>query len=169
MVSVNEELRCMGLLITQKDNEMPFSNLIKYGKLNFSVDSLNYVDDYLDKVRKNKKKLNHDQLKKVVIRCGTYLGEVVRKANPKKFKWITFDQAYKLSKKDGRKYLDYLGKDLTSCFILYDSKNFNFPLAKPFKFLENGREDSLIGFAMLCLDKAKDNPRYEVRKLNNSK
>jgi len=131
MVSVNEQLRCMGLLLTQKDNETPFSNFLKCDKLNFSVESLNYVDDYLDMVRKNKKKLNNDQLMKVIIRCGTYLGEVIRKANPKKFKWVTYEQAYKISKKEGKEFLDYLGRDLTTSFIIYDSKNLTFPLAKP--------------------------------------
>jgi len=165
MVSINEEVRCIGLLITQEDSEMPFYKFIDYAELDFSLESLNHLDDYLDRVRKNKKKLNNNQLMKVIIRCGTYLGDVIRKTNPKKFKWINYTQAYRISNKNGKKFLDYLGKDLTNSFILYDSKNFNFPLAKPLKFLENGREDSLIGFAMLCLGKAEKNKRYDIRKL----
>jgi len=165
MVSVNEEVSCIGLLITEENPEMPFYNFIDFKKLDFSVESLNHLDNYLDKIRKNKKNLSNEKLMKVIIRCGTYLGEVIRKTNPKKFKWIKYDEAYKIANKDGKKFLDYLGKDLTNSFILYDSKNFNFPLAKPLKFIENGREDSLIGFAMLCLGKAEKNSRFNIRKL----
>lgn len=167
MDSTTKEVSCIGGLITQEDAEMPLYKSINYKKLDFSLESLNHLDDYLNLVRKNKKKISNEQLMKVIIRCGSYLGEVIRKSNTKKFKWITYDQAYKIADKDRKKLLDYLRKDITTNFILYDSKSrtFNFTFAKPFKFLENGRGDSLIGLAMLCLNKVKDNKSFKIRHL----
>ena len=167
MDSTTKEVSCIGTLITQEDAVMPFYKSLDYEKLDFSLDSLNLLDDYLEMVRKNKKKLTQEQLMRVIIRCGSYLGEVIRKTDSKKFRWITYDQAYKIADKDRKKYLDYLGKDITTNFILYDSKSktFNFTLAKPFKFLENGRGDSLIGLAMFCLNKIKGDKAFKIRNL----
>lgn len=148
MKYVTDEVKNIGILLKEDSENTPMGKYLNPKKLDFSLKSLNYVDDYLEKVRKNKKKLTDEEINKVIIRCGTYLGEVIRKEKPKKFNWITYDEAHKLSKE----FMQMIGKNITTHFILYDNHNFSFPLGKAYKFLEYGRSDSLWGFAKLCLE-----------------
>lgn len=142
MISVNEKVREMGVLLVQDPEFTPYSNLIKTKKLDFSLESLKEVDKYLNEVRK--KKLTEDEIKKIVLRCGTYLGEVIIRSRPKNFKWITRDEA---------KLPDFIAKDLTTAFVLLNkSTEMLFPLAKAYKFIENGKDDSLWIFGRYALD-----------------
>jgi len=142
MINTNEKVREMGVLLAQDSELTPYFNLIKTKKLDFSVESLKEVDKYLNEVRK--KKLTEDELKKIVLRCGTYLGEVIIRNRPENFKWITRDEA---------KLPDFFAKDLTTAFVLLKkSKEMLFPLAKAYKFIENGKDDSLWIFGMYALD-----------------
>lgn len=147
--NINKEVSPIGeLLVSDPENNI-LNESIDKNKLNFTIDSLKEVDNYLDKVRKKKKYLNEQDIKKIILRCGTYLGEVIRRLKNRRFIWIPYNTASKISK--GRLPL---GEDLTTCFILYDKKNnlFWFPLAKSYKFIESGRADNLWSFAVVCLD-----------------
>ena len=98
-IPVGELMRCMGLMITGAENSTPYLKYLNIKKLDFTVDSLKYIDEYLLKIRKIKKKLNNDEILLIIVRCGTYLGEVVRKPNPKKFSWMTYESACKVGGK----------------------------------------------------------------------
>jgi len=136
----------MGILLAYGKEGTPFSNLIDIVKLDFSVESLKEVDKYLAKVRK--KKLTEEEQKIIVLRCGTYLGEVIRTNSPKDFDWVHWDNA----KNDFMQ--KHFARDLTTVYIILkkSSGNYLFPLAKVYKFIQNGKEDSLWVFAMWALD-----------------
>ena len=145
MENANSEAESMGQLLVKDPEGTPFPKLIDPTKLNFSIESLNEVDNYLNKVRKNN--ITSEKIR-IIVRCGTYLGEVIRKAEPKKFNWISYSEALKVAPS----FIQLQEKSITNAFILYDStKTLSFPLGKPYKFLQDGRGDSLIGFAKLCL------------------
>lgn len=143
--NVNEKGKCIGLLLKHdyKDNIQP--ECLNHKKLDYSFESLKYIDDYLNRIRKNKKKLSKEQKKILILRCGTYVGEVVRKHYPKKFIWISFDEACKVSKDFSKVY----GGDITSGLVIYNIKSGSFwlPLNKVYKFLKYGKSDSLKFFA----------------------
>ena len=75
---------------TGSDLPTPFKEFLNPTKLDYSLESLKHVDSYLDQVRKKKRKLNDDQVTKVILRCGAYCGEVIRKNSKKDFyySWI---------------------------------------------------------------------------------
>lgn len=134
---------------TGSDLPTPFKEFLDPTKLDFSIESLLVVDSYLSKVFKHKNELNHDQFIKVVARCGTYCGEVVRKNSNGNLYWITFDTAVLINQK-----IEDFGKSVGGAFILFEEPDrFLFPLAKVVKFLENGEGDSLWGFAKMALSK----------------
>ncbi|MGV8131809.1 MAG: hypothetical protein ACP5N7_06950 [Candidatus Pacearchaeota archaeon] len=142
MVNAIEKVREMGILLAKDHEANPYTNLLNFKKLDFSVKSLEEVDRYLNSVRK--KKLTEDEIKKIVLRCGTYLGEVIIRNKPNDFKWITRDEA---------KLPGFIANDLTTAFVLLKkSKEMLFPLAKAYKFIENGKDDSLWIFGMYALD-----------------
>ena len=158
----NKEVFSISLLLADDANNVLTKYLDK-DKLDFTIGSLKVVDNYLDKVRKERKNLNEKDIQKIILRCGTYLGEVIRKSRPKQFVWLSYNSALEFPsfKKFG------FEKDITTYYVLFnkESKGFWFPLAKPYKFLENGRADNLWSFAKVCLnlkeiEKKKKNDRY---------
>ena len=40
--------------------------------------------------------MSEEEIKKIILRCGSYLGEVIRKTNPKRFIWVSYDTARKV-------------------------------------------------------------------------
>ena len=115
-------------------------------KLDFSIDSLSHVNDYLEKVRKDKNV--QANWSAVVLRAGAYVGEVVR-LNDKKTSWIWIDynDAIKIDP-----VIQTYGKSIATAAVLYDGKKgFLFPLAKAEKYLINGKEENVQFFAQVVL------------------
>lgn len=150
----NNEVKLISLLLSQDMNNNVLKQYLNPKEIDFSLKSLKIVDSYLEKIRKEKNKLNEKEIKQVVLRCGTYLGEVIRNIKPKKFIWISYDVASRIYK--GKIPLE---QDITTNFILYDKRDekFWFPLAKSYKFIEYGKSDSLWAFAKVCLEESKEN------------
>ena len=135
------------------DDPTPGADLLEASRLDFTVESLALVDDYLDQMRQ--RQLDEDAYVKVVLRCGAYVGEVVlRNANAKgkSYHWLDFKGALKINKS-----LADFGESLGGAAILWDSASgLSFPLAKVQKFLDNGREDSVQFFAQVMIEKSDD-------------
>jgi len=118
-------------------------------QLDFSVESLKHVDEYLEIIRGDK------ELKKewnrVVLRAGAYVGEVIRRNDKKtKWQWIDLETAKTLNPE----FFRSMPKVVASAAILYNGKSgFVFPLAKVEKYLENGSEDSVTSLAQVMLSK----------------
>ncbi|MES3032234.1 MAG: hypothetical protein V4699_03270 [Patescibacteria group bacterium] len=126
----------------------PLKEFLNSSKLDYSLESLKYVDSYLNEVRKNRKNLTNDQLVKVVVRCGAYCGEVVRKLSKKSLYWIDYDTAIVADPR-----VKSFDKSLYTFYILFaEPMDFSFPLAKAGKYLDNGPEDSLYAFALVVGD-----------------
>jgi hypothetical protein len=89
------------------------------------------------------------------------LGEVIIRNNPKNFKWVTYKEANK-----NDKIPKIFARDLTTAFILVKKSTgeFLFPLAKTYKFIQSGKEDSVWIFGMWALDiKSKKIAVFELR------
>jgi len=144
----NEDLASIALLFSEKDGPpTPGAEYLDYGKLDYSLESLKHVNEYLKKAREMKT-IDRDW-KKVTLRAGAYVGEVIRRGSRKsKPVWIDFETAKKLSPKFFTGGEDELGL----VFVLYDGKDgFSFPIAKVQKFLANGPEDDVYSFASYLL------------------
>jgi hypothetical protein len=118
-------------------------------KLDYSLESLKHVDEYLEKIRKDKdvgKNWN-----RVVLRAGAYVGEVIRRNDSKRrWQWIDFETARSINPK----FFGKLDKTIALAAILHDEQaGFSFPLAKVEKYLDNGSEDSVHAFAQVILSR----------------
>lgn len=118
-------------------------------KLDFSVESLKHVDEYLETIRKDK--LVGKEWNRVVLRAGAYVGEVVRRNDKKnQWQWVDLDTARSLDPK----FSSSIPNVIASAAMLHNSKSgFAFPLAKIEKYLENGSEDSVYFFAQVVLSR----------------
>ena len=132
------------------DNPTPGTELLDPSRLDFTVESLGFVDDYLEQIRGRKLDEDSDDYYKLVLRCGAYVGEVIlRNAKGKTYHWLDYKGALKISK-----IVADFGESLGSMAVLWDSASgLTFPLAKVQKFLDNGREDSVQFFAKAILAK----------------
>ena len=136
-----------GMFVSCPTDPTPGANKLDASKLDFSVASLAHVDDYLDAIRA--RKLGERDKAMVVLRCGAYVGEVIRQNSTERdFHWLDYDEALRLDSVIGTMG----GKSLGLAAILWSGEQrFSFPMAKVMKFLENGREDSVQFFAQVML------------------
>jgi len=145
----NKKMEDIGILLFKDKEGNPLGNTLNINRLDMSITSLKEVDKYLERIRKNKKKLTDKEINKVILRTGTYLGEVIRRKNKKNFIWLSYEEGSKLGD-----FLEKLGKNILTSSVIYDSKNdrFLFVLGKPYKFMEYGKSESLWAFAKVCLE-----------------
>jgi len=134
------------MLCHDRENPTYKRELLDPEKLDFSIDSLKHLDAYLDALHAAPPQ--GDDFVRVVLRCGAYVGEVIRKNSPNELHWVTFKEAAKSST-----YAKGLGFSVATAGILWRNPgNMCFPLAKVCKFIENGREDSVYTFARVILE-----------------
>jgi hypothetical protein len=123
-------------------------------RLDFSVESLKHVNDYLEAIRKHKDVEKQGVTRAVVVlRAGAYVGEVIRKNDSKvQRRWIDYEDAKKVEPK----LIESLGKTIATAAMLYDgNKGFVFPLAKVEKYLIHGAEDDVQFFARAIISSEK--------------
>lgn len=132
------------------DDPTPGIDLLDTSRLDFTVESLSLVDDYLDQMRQQQE-MESDAYCKLVLRCGAYVGEVIlRNSKGKTYHWLDYKGALKISKT----VVDF-GENLGTAAVLWDSATgLTFPLGKVMKFLDNGREDSVQFFAKVMIEKS---------------
>ena len=127
------------------DLPTPYKEFLSPSKLDYSIESLLHVDSYLNEVRKNIKILTNEQYIKVIVRCGAYCGEVVRKLSKKDLHWINYDSAIAIDS-----IVKSLPKTVETFYILFAEPNdFSFPMSKVGKYLDNGPEESLYSLALM--------------------
>ena len=136
------------LFFQTSDDPTIGADLLAPSALDYSIESLATVDDYLDKVRQHKDITS--VWNKVALRCGAYVGEVVRRnCQKRELHWVDYENALKLDNASFRQ----MGQSIGNSVSLYGGNSwFCFPLAKVDKFLENGREDSVHSFARVIID-----------------
>jgi hypothetical protein len=121
-------------------NESFFSDL----NMDFSIESLIHVDSYLESLRDDLPE--DDELIKITMRCGSYVGEVIRKNSSDSYNWVEHKQAEKINEQ-----IKSWGFGLATASVLWSEPDkFIFPLAKILKRLENGSEDSVHFFAQVA-------------------
>jgi hypothetical protein len=142
----NREFSDLSFMLIQEQQRPSYKReLLDERKLDFSTESLKHLDQYLEALHAAPPK--KEDLVVVVLRCGAYVGEVIRKNSPSEINWVAFEEAAKYSD-----YVKGLGHSLGTAGILWvNAKTMCFPLAKICKFIENGNEDSVYFFAEVIL------------------
>jgi len=73
------------------------SHLLDRKRLDYSVESLQAVDEYLERLRASDESLFDDEeYGNAIVRAGAYLGEVVRQSARKKLDWMTYEDFQQL-------------------------------------------------------------------------
>lgn len=150
MENSNEELQDLSYMLFDfpEDPTYGVENLDS-SKLDFSIESLVYINEYLDTVRDME--LSDQDYFIVCLRAGAYVGEVIRKNDTKQtWQWLSYDQALEVD----QEFIEQLGESIGTIAVIYSSEGtLAFPLAKIQKYLENGSEDDVQFFAQAMMAK----------------
>lgn len=134
------------MLTDDDENPTPRRQLLSKEKLDFSLDSLRHMDEYLGALHAAMPP--EQDLLRVVLRCGAYVGEVIRRHSAIQYHWVDFEEAARHSR-----LVKEMGMSLGTAGILMASQDTMwFPLGKVCKYLENGDEDSVFFFAKTILE-----------------
>ncbi len=130
------------------DEPTPGTELLDLERLDFSVQSLCFVDEFLDQMRQRKLEEGSDDYLKLVLRSGAYIGEVIRRNSKGKiYHWVDYESAARINKS-----IANFGMNVGTIANLWDcDTGLIFPLAKIQKFLDNGSEESVHFFARAIL------------------
>ncbi len=150
-INANREFSDLSfMLFRERESPTYKRDLLDERKLDFSVESLKHLDEYLKVLHAAPP--HQEDLIGVALRCGAYVGEVIRKNSHNKMDWVAFKEAAKYSE-----YVKGLGHSLGTAGILWTNpETMCFPLTKVCKFLENGNEDSVYFFARVILKDPQD-------------
>lgn len=138
----------------------PSNDLLDRSKLDYSLESLKVVDDFLVFSgqlvfqRNASGKLVHvdeTALSNISLLLGTYFGEVLRKQSEGKLEWWSHQEW--LSKNPEMVQIVGGKADVSNALILAQGKSLLLPLNKVGKMLQNGREDSLYAMAVVIKDR----------------
>ena len=134
------------LFFNDQENPILGQQNLDATKLDFSINSLNHVNEYLEKVRLDKNLGANWTV--IVLRAGAYVGEVIRLTDKKIFWiWVNYEDAVKIDPQ-----IETFGKSIATAALLYDGeKGFLLPLAKVEKYLINGKEDNVQLYAQVVL------------------
>ena len=138
------------MFLLNPDDPTPGGESLDVSRCDFTVESLKAVDDHLEVMRH--RSLEGEAMMKFVLRCGAYVGEVIRRHAPgaKPWHWLKYDDAVRLDQR-----LAAVGAGLGTAAVLWDGREgFCFPLGRVGKYLENGAEDSVSVFAQVIIDRA---------------
>lgn len=144
----NEALSELSYMFFTDTDEPTFGvNHLDVDKLDFSLESLKCIDEYLEKIR-TEKEVVHDW-NRIVLRAGAYVGEVIRR-NDKKTVWLWVD--WEAAKNLNAKLFALEYPAIGVMALLYNPESgFVFPLGKVEKYLANGSEDSVLFFAQVIM------------------
>jgi len=141
------------------DDPTPEVKFLSKEKLDFSIESLTHVEEYLDHVRKQAHNGRPFQI--LVLRAGAYVGEVIRRnARSKKWHWLDYKEASRLMPEIGKYQMT-----LETSAVLWETKGtLCFPLSKVIKYLKNGSGDSVKFFAQVFTSEIPDGPNHAPKR-----
>ena len=86
------------MFVRNPDDPTPGHELLDASKFDFTLESLGAADQHIEFMRN--RSLQGEELTTFVLRCGAYVGEVLRQhATKKEWHWVAYEQAARLDSK----------------------------------------------------------------------
>ena len=139
----DDALRDLSQMFYDHPNDpTPGVELLDRSRLDYTLESLKHVDEYLDAIRR--RTLDDREFFVTVLRSGAYVGEVIRRTSTtRQFHWVDYDTAVRYSDVAA----SFGGPSSALAAILWEhSESMSFPLGKVAKFLDTGPEESTYLF-----------------------
>jgi len=131
------------------DGEISTPTVLKRSGLDYSLESLKVLDEYLEHLHQNRSTVRGQEAAITVLRAGAYLGEVIRRSATRQYNWVDYND-YVPEHPELKKVLGE--RDLPTCaFICDDTERMYMPLNKVARFISEGVEHSTSYFASVAL------------------
>jgi tetratricopeptide (TPR) repeat protein len=143
----NEKLISIVELFLAKPEEETLGQAMIDRKLyDFSLESLEHLEQLLTNVQNEV--ASESERAGLILRCGAYTGEVIRRnSKTDGYNWVDYDDAVQINSS-----LIKIERSLGTFFSLYNApETFWFPIARIEKFLNEGSEYGLLGFAEIAI------------------
>ena len=132
----------------QDDIDIVHPERLDRSRLDYSMESLKRVDDYLAFLHDNHPEHMGREWVKAVLWGGAYVGEVIRRNAPRKYDWVDFDDFIREYPETTQLLGDQ--KDLGICALLTaGGGGFTLPINKMLRFIQDGPDDS-VWFYTAC-------------------
>ncbi len=69
---------------------LPFPNRLNQAAMDYSLESLRVLDQYLDFLHAHARGIQDQQYTNVVLAAGCYVGEVMRRLTGNRYKWVNY-------------------------------------------------------------------------------
>jgi hypothetical protein len=128
------------------DREIVFPRRLDRRRLDYSLESLQAVDKYLEHLHQNQPEDIGPGWLQAVLWGGAYVGEVIRRQAPREYNWVDFEEFIREFPETTR----LLGeeKQLGFCALLTPGgDNFTLPVNKMLRFIYEGPENSVHYYA----------------------
>ena len=127
------------------DDDIPHSAFLQRDKLDYTLESLKFIDEWLDVLYRNESELDDREWHLAVLRGGSYIGQVIRRNSPLKYGWVDYDD-YVPSRPDLQKMIPE--RSTNTCALLVNERgSMTLPLNKVARFISEGPENNVAFYA----------------------
>jgi hypothetical protein len=127
------------------DCQIAFPEALKRSSLDYSLNSLLAVDQYLLHLHKNAQRIEAEAYNNTIIRAGAYVGEVIRRNANARWHWIDYND-YMPQHPELQSLLPE--RNICTCAFLANKEGaMRMPLNKIARFIDEGPENSVHYFA----------------------
>ena len=124
------------------DGDIPFRDKLNSQALDYSLSSLNEVNQYLKFLHQRMFNDARPEYQHVVVWCGAYVGEVIRKNATMKYHWVLHEDYMKDKAENMKNLLPYtLGTH--ALLMVADGSYISMPVNKVARYLEEGEENDV--------------------------
>ena len=118
---------------------LPFPEQLKQSALDFSLESLHLVDQYLNFLHARADEIENQQYINVVLAAGCYVGEVMRRLTRDKYKWVNYANYFL----DRPKLAQMVPEGVGTAAVLasVDGESMRMPLNKIARFIAERQEN----------------------------
>ncbi len=136
------------------EGDVPYRDKINTISLNYSLDSLKEVDNYLKILHRQSEGISDTEYQNLIVWCGAYIGEVIRRNAAIEYHWIHYDD-YMKNKSDSLRNTIPLSLT-THAFLLAIEFNYvTMPMNKVARWLDEGEANNVHFYASVDIAKKK--------------
>lgn len=131
----------------REEGEIVYFERLARDRLDYSVESLKYVDDYLVFLHSNRVQHMDQEWTRAILWGGAYVGEVIRRNVTREYNWVDFEEFIEQFPRTS----ELLGTERqlgATALLTPGGGAFTLPINKVVKFIHNGLEDSVSFFAI---------------------
>ena len=125
---------------------LPLEEAIPRDQLDFSLDSLQLLDTYLEQVVPLYETLPNQQVINLALAAGVYLGEVIRRNARRRYTWLNYAQYFD-AHPDSKGVFPYCPG--TTALLASDAGAMTLPINKILRFLDEGPENTTHSYASI--------------------